>query len=195
MKKLFFIMSVALAATFAFSSCNSDDEDEAMVLSGEWQGDMGMWYEDEYGDQWDADETYIRLVPDHTYATYGIGYQEDYYRHGPYKYLWYKFYWKVIDGVIYFTYPYDPNLDTEIYDYRLTNDYFKGYYGDSRNRFSLYKISDFYYWTPTVYVESDYYAYQMYTSYSNEYQGAAKSKDFKKAPKIVKRGRHFNDKK
>ena len=26
MKKLFFIMSVALAATFAFSSCNSDDE-------------------------------------------------------------------------------------------------------------------------------------------------------------------------
>ena len=78
MKKLFFILSVALVAMVGFSSCNSDDENEARVLSGEWEGDWGMWYEDEDGYIYDADYSYIKLVPYHHYATHGIGYQ-DYY--------------------------------------------------------------------------------------------------------------------
>ena len=111
MKKLFFIMSVALAATFAFSSCNSDDENEARVLAGEWEGDWGMWYEDEDGYIFDADYTYIKLVPDHSNATHGVGYQEDYYSwdtsgrvRSYYRYLWYKFDWEIKNGIIYLYY-------------------------------------------------------------------------------------------
>ena len=203
MKKLFFILSVALVAMVGFSSCNSDDENEARVLSGEWEGDWGMWYEDEDGYIYDADYTYIKLVPDHHDATHGIGYQEDYYSWDDthqvmsyYRYLWYKFNWEIRDGIIYLTYLDDLNLDTFIRDYRLDNNYFSGYFGDSNKRFRLSKLTDYYYWTPTMWIESNWYGYDVYYDdyYSKKYEGTAKSKDFKKAPKIVKRGSHLNEK-
>ncbi|MGN1213997.1 MAG: hypothetical protein ACI4TR_03785 [Bacteroidaceae bacterium] len=48
MKKIFNITLIALVAMIGFSSC-SDDENEASILSGEWEGDWNMWYEDDYG--------------------------------------------------------------------------------------------------------------------------------------------------
>lgn len=199
MKKLFFIMSVALAATFAFSSCNSDDENEARVLAGEWEGDWGMWYEDEDGYIFDADYTYIKLVPDHSNATHGVGYQEDYYSwdtsgrvRSYYRYLWYKFDWEIRNGIIYLYYYDDLNLDSFIRDYRLDNTYFSGYFGDSPNRFRMSKLTDFYYWTPAMYIESGWYGYDVYYDdyYSKQFEGTAKSKSANKAPVIVKQGRN-----
>lgn len=193
-------MSVALAATFAFSSCNSDDENEARVLSGDWEGDWGMWYEDEDGYIFDADYTYIRLEPAHNNATHGIGYQEDYYSwdtsgrvRSYYRYLWYKFDWEIRDGILYLSYYDDLNLDTFIRDYRLDNTYFSGYFGDSNTRFRMSKLTDYYYWTPTMWIESGWYGYDVYydnSYYSKQFEGTAKSKSIKKAPVIVKQGRN-----
>ena len=199
MKKLFFIMSVALAATFAFSSCNSDDENEARVLAGEWEGDWGMWYEDEDGYIFDADYTYIKLVPDHSNATHGVGYQEDYYSwdtsgrvRSYYRYLWYKFDWEIKNGIIYLYYYDDLDLDNFIRDYRLDTTYVSGYFGDSPTRFRMSKLTDFYYWTPAMYIESGWYGYDVYYDgyYAKQFEGTAKSKSANKAPVIVKQGRN-----
>ena len=202
MKKFFVILSVMFAAAVGFSSCNSDDENEARVLSGEWEGDWGMWYEDEDGFIFDADYTYIKLVPDHSNATHGIGYQEDYYSwdtsghvRSYYRYLWYKFDWEVRDGILYLYYYDDLGLDTFIRDYKLDNNYFSGYFGDSRTRFRMSKLTDYYYWTPSMYIQRGWYGYDVYYDdyYSKQYEGTAKSKAVQKAPAIVKRGSRFTD--
>ena len=205
MKKLFLILSVALVAMAGLSSCNSDDENEARILSGEWEGDWGMWYQDDDGYIYDADYTYIKLVPDHNNATHGVGYQEDYYSYDEsgrvrsyYRYLWYKFDWEVRGGIIYLYYYDDLNLDSFIRDYKLDNNYFSGYFGDSATRFRMSKLTDYYYWTPTAYFESGWYGYSVYYDdyYSKPFEGSVKSKSAKKAPTIVKIGRnksHLSD--
>ena len=121
-----------------------------------------MWYEDEFGRTWTSNDTYIRF--DRGRSTSGEGTQVDYYRRGPYEYLVYRFYWSVSDGVIYLTYPHDPEMDVAIYDYHLSNRVFDGYFGSSRASFTMDKISSFEYWTPAVVVNS-WYGYTSYTYY------------------------------
>lgn len=194
MKKILFLCTVIIGVLAGLSSCSDGDHDRARVLAGEWQGDWGMWYQDDDGYVYDADVTYIRLIPDHPDATYGYGYQEDYYSWDEtgsvtsyYSYLWYRFTWTVDHGRIYLTYPYNPDLDAYIRDYRLSLDRFSGYFGTSPNRFDLLKLSDFYAWTPAVQVSVN-YGYAIYTGYSRQYEGEAGSKSVRKAPTIVKRG-------
>lgn len=198
MKKLLLSCFVIIGALVSLSSCSDSDHDEARVLAGEWQGDWGMDYEDEYDYHFDADYSYIRLIPDYYDAPHGYGYQEDYYSWDDthsvlsyYRYLWYRFNWEVRNGRIYISYPADHTIDTNIYDYRLSPDYFSGYFGETNKRFRLVKLSDFYDWTPTV-VVSTYYGYSIYSGYSPKYQGQAGSKQYKKAPTIVRRGRNLN---
>lgn len=188
MKKVLFFMSVALVAMIGFSSC-SDDENEASVLSGEWQGDWNMWYMDANGYTWYADMTYIRF--DRSHSTSGTGRQVDYYRRGPYEYLTYKFRWTVRDGVIYLTYPYDNNLDTWIYNYHLDNWRFDGYFGSSKAYFTMDKLTSFDYWEPTFWVDS-WYGYTVYIYGSKEYENAVGSKSYNggRLPEIIKRGGH-----
>lgn len=198
MKKILLLSCVMIAALVSMSSCSDSDHDEARVLAGEWYGDWGMWYEDEDGFIFDAIDTYIKLVPDYYGATHGYGYQEDYYRWDRsrsvisyYDYLWYRFNWQVSNGRIYITYPSNRDLDAYIRDYRLSPNYFSGFFGTSPNRFSLAKLSDFYDWTPAVYVDT-YYGYSIYVANSPQYQGKAASKQYKKAPTIVRSGRNPN---
>jgi len=202
MKKLFLLMSVVLATMVSFSSCNdSDDQKEARVISGEWQGNWGMWYEDDYGYRYNATSTYIKFIPDYSGATHGWGKQEDFYNYdttgryrSAYKYLYYKFEWSVRNGILYIEYPYDSELDTYIRDYSLSNDYFSGYFGNSNTRFRLSKLSDWYYWTPDVYVESDYYGWTVWSSASKQFEQGAGAKAYEgNMPQIVKRGGHFQE--
>lgn len=198
MKKLLLSCFVIIGALVSLSSCSDSDHDEARVLAGEWKGNWGMWYQDDEGYTFDADYTYIRLIPDHYDATYGYGYQEDYYSwddthsvFSNYRYLWYRFNWEVRNGRIYITYPANHDLDAYIRDYRLSPDYFSGYFGDSNDRFRLVKLSDFYEWTPTV-VVSAWYGYSIYPGYSPNYQGQAGSKQYKQAPTIIRQGNKLN---
>ena len=161
---LFLVMGM-----FSFVACEvyvgdddyNGDRNRAAVLSGEWQGEFGMFYAAPHpvtGElvQFDASYTNIVFYPAYTGARRGTGKQVDYYNYGPYSYQYYYFNWEVRNRDIYITYPSDPNLNVVIYDYNLSNNNFVGYMGDSRYRFSLRALSgykwgsynDYYYYGP-----------------------------------------------
>ena len=149
-----FLSAILIACACTFISCDRiEDTNQSMALSGEWQGDFGMYYT--YVDRgrtytFDSYDTYIRFIPDHPYANYGTGTQVDYYEYGPYEYQYYHFTWSVRNSTIYLSYEYDHSLDTRISNYHMTNDYLTGTFPASNTTFRLYKLSDFYSWTPYV---------------------------------------------
>lgn len=157
MKKTGFWAMLAIAASMicGFSSCERDDDiDEAMVLSGEWQGNFCMSYSttNRYGEViwFDADYTRLVFEPNYDYSTRGTGYEIDYYRTGPYESEYFAFRWRVRDGKIIINYLDNPELDVCIREYHLDNDYLWGYFTESGMKFQLYKRFDHYDWTPYV---------------------------------------------
>ena len=157
MKRLhyLFLALCMVASAMVFSSCEYiEDGKKSMVLSGEWRGDFGMYYTylDRYGNErtYDSYDTHISFVPAYDHAHYGTGVQVDYYEQGPYEYQYYRFHWSVDGSVIYLTYDYDHDLDTRISDYHMTNDYLSGIFDYSGTSFRLYKLVDYYDWTPYV---------------------------------------------
>ena len=150
-----FLFAFLMASICMFTSCvDIEDTNQSMALSGEWRGDFGMYYTyiDSRGHEYtfDSYDTYIRFIPDHAYANYGTGTQVDYYEYGPYEYQYYHFTWSVNNGVINMYYDYDHDLDTRISNYHMTNDYLSGNFPFSNSSFRLYKVSDYYCWTPYV---------------------------------------------
>lgn len=138
----------ALLTLTLFTAC---DEDHAIAydLEGQWQGDFGMYYEYESHGRiyrYDSYDTDIRFVPSSSFSTHGYGYQIDWYTAGPYDYMSMQFEWQARNGAIYLHYPYNPDWDAVIYDYRLNDYYFSGYFGDTRIHFSLRKIDGYYDW-------------------------------------------------
>lgn len=151
------MMAFAAAMMSSMSSCD-EDIDEAMVLSGEWQGDFGMYYTVEHKGRiytYDSYDSELIFIPDYDYATHGEGREVDYYEYGPYRYQYFSFSWRIVDGVIKLRYHSDPKLNVDIHEYHIDNDWFSGYFGFTDNRFSLRKTVDHYDWTP--YVNSNYY--------------------------------------
>ena len=188
MKKAFSLFSIIAMAGLClmFTSCSDDDTEEAMHLSGQWQGDWGMYYGYTYpnGDyvEYDSYDTDIIFYPDYDYATHGYGYQVDWYDRrpnangniSPYQRLSYRFNWSIINGVINLTYPGYPEYNTSIRDYRLNNSHFTGYFPNSSEPFRLNKIQDFYSWYDYdnlyrsygyVYLEWDWSGVYYYDSY------------------------------
>jgi len=161
-----FILAVALFA----NSCSKDQE-RAMVLSGEWTGDFGMYYECEYlGNdgmtytaKFDSYDTDIAFYPDHEYATHGYGYQVDFYDDGPYTKQSFKFYWDVDHGRIKLTYPGYPEYNTTIRDYHLDRNSFTGFFDTGTQMFKLHKIADYYDWTPYYGYEFHYWVHTGWT--------------------------------
>ena len=150
-----FLSAMLIACACIFSSCvDMEDTNQSMVLSGEWRGDFGMYYTyvDARGREYtfDSYDSYIRFIPDHSYANYGTGTQVDYYEYGPYEYQYYYFTWSVRNGSIYIYYDYDHDLDTRISNYHMTNDYLSGTFAATNTSFRLYKMVDYYSWTPYV---------------------------------------------
>lgn len=160
MRRVNLFNTVALLMMGAmFTSCMSDDAEEAMYLSGQWTGNFGMFYNYEYrGEiyQFNSYDTDIVFYPDYQYATRGYGEQVDYYYEGPYEKMCLRFYWEINRGVIYLDYPRYPEYTTQIRDYSLTDASFRGYFVNGTNEFRLRKIAGYYDWG---YYESygDYY--------------------------------------
>ena len=126
---------ILLISAFAFISCDDfDDINQSMALSGDWRGDFGMYYNyvDGRGRHYtfDSYDTRITFIPAYSQARHGRGTQVDYYEYGPYEYQYYKF--------------------TKINNYRMTNDYFSGTFSNTGTSFRLYKLADYYNWTPYV---------------------------------------------
>ncbi len=156
---------------FAFASCD-DDVDASVALSGDWDGDFGMYYDyyDRHGrfvETFDCYDTDISFYPDYDYATHGYGYQVDFYRYGPYTKIYHSFEWEIHNCDVYLYYIGERELDTVIRDYRLSSSYFTGYFNDSNTRFSLRKYRDYYDWDPYW---DDYGTYNHGTGYGYYYR-------------------------
>lgn len=197
MKKLYYYLSVMLlvVAPLMMSSCHDGDVERAVTLSGQWYGDFGMYYTYVYkGHEYtfNSYDTDIIFYPKYDYATHGWGKQVDWYEEGPYEKQYYRFNWEIRDGVIYITYPHDPELNTAIYDYVMDRDFFSGYFDNGGSRFKLRKIADYYDWD--CYYD-DYYYYDRdhwYDYYGGWTRSAEESIDAKKADgEIVKHGNRF----
>lgn len=160
--------SLALLAAFTLSSCDKDAH-KAWKIAGEWEGDMGMYYEVENrqtGDleRFNASRTIIKFDQEDRYS--GWGEEVDYYDEGPAGWTYYSFDWPIHNGDIRMTYHGAHNLDVVIRDYKLKNSEFYGYIGNTE--FHLKNVThynydwDFYdpYWLGfTYWTDPDYYFY------------------------------------
>ena len=201
-----------MLAGLALTSCESDDVDKAMDLSGAWTGDMGMFIEVAYHDRsviFDATRTDIEFTPHRDYSTHGEGYQVDYYaRECPYRYTCYYFQWTIDNGRIILRYYDNPDLNATIYDYRLTSRIFDGRIGNTR--FTLDKTADYYRWdryygnvewnsylyidwTGAYYYDGTYWYDDYYTNSRSNTDTANDSaaNEKKELPRIIRHGSHF----
>ncbi len=192
------MLLTAIIGVAMFTSCEDSDTMQSMALSGQWRGDFGMFYEYEYHGRYytfDADYTDIVFYPDYDYASHGWGKQVDYYYDGPYEYQYYRFYWTIDQGIVYLRYPSDPTLSAVISEYRMNNDRFSGWFEGSTASFSLYKIADYYDWTPYV----DVYGYGLNNGWHPAYyvDSRAAETDSLTVPfdasegRVVRRGNRF----
>lgn len=111
-------LCMILAGSAVFTSCD-DDTNDAINLSGEWEGNMGMFM-DYGGYRYDAYNTWIAFHPDYDMATHGYGEEIDYFPSTcPYYCQNLYFEWRIRDQVLYLTYPYNHDLDIAIYDYHF----------------------------------------------------------------------------
>lgn len=172
--KKFFTTAICLAATLcAFTSCD-DDAMQGMALSGCWEGDFGMCYDYVYRGRYYteyADMTDIQFYPYDNYYDRGYGYQVDFYDYGPWDKVYHSFTWEVRNGIIYLDYckSGEEELTTYIRDYEMTNDYLRGYFGNTNSQFRLRKYRDYYNWTPYINTYGDYsygYGYGYYDNYA-----------------------------
>ena len=147
--KTWMMMIATIMMAGIMASCDSDQK-LAFRLDGAWYGDFGMNYTyiDRRGQAITVDsyDTYLKFYNDGIAASHGWGKQVDYYRYGPYERLYYRFEWRIRDGVIHITYPCDPQLSVDIYDYSLKWGHFTGWFGDSDVHFDLRSLSTDYDW-------------------------------------------------
>lgn len=161
MKRLTFsLLSIlCLGLSLGLSSCDEDQE-RAAYLSGEWTGDMGMYFSTGNYD-YQAAYTDIRFIPYDSYSASGEGEQIDYFdRPCPIRYQSFYFRWSIDNGRISLFYPYDSQLNTVIYDYSMRDGHFYGWIDGTR--FSLVKLVDYDYWN--LYGDN-YYGYEYYDDY------------------------------
>lgn len=184
---------VALVTCVGFTSCEWDEDAyESSVITGEWEGDFGMFYDwycrrcRDYHTYY-AEESRVKFFPDHSGATHGYGYQTDFYMEGPYRHQNYYFEWELIDGVLSLYYPYDSNLDVDIFKYHMTRNTFSGRFGHDGEHFSLYKVTDYYDWSP-FYDDDCYYYYDERYSWHSVANKACVADD-EDMGYVVKRGR------
>lgn len=180
MKKLLYHSALCLGllccGMLTLTSCDEDIAD-AVDLSGEWEGNMGMYYTDDYGKTYDAHNTYIAFYPDYEYATHGYGEEIDYFleRSGcPIYYQNFYIEWRIRDQVLYLTYPGAPELDIALYDYRFIKSRTRLLFTIHDVPYELRKLSDFYhndwYWWDhddnIMRHNNDYYHYMTWAQYN-----------------------------
>lgn len=139
------------------TSCDEDNK-IAFKLDGEWRGDFGMNYTIEYRGRmytFDSYDTYLVFYNDGIASTHGWGKQVDYYEFGPYEYQFYRFNWHIRDRVLYLEYPYNRELNTRIYNFKMSFSHFTGWFDGSDVYFDLRKLNSNYDWE----IYHDNYAY------------------------------------
>lgn len=131
-------MAMLLTLTM-LTSCNEDDK-RSYKLSGDWYGDFGMYYYTNRGQRFDSYDTEIQFVQSNPWTNHGYGTQVDWYKYGPYEYIYHQFRWEIVNGVLYMYYKWESEWNTKIYDYHMSWTTFTGYFGNSNEKFYLKKI-------------------------------------------------------
>ena len=184
MKKIYssiICLLLVMAGAMTFTACD-DDTMDSIDLSGEWEGDMGMFI-DYKGYRFNAHNTWISFHPDYEWATHGWGEEVDYFTSdAPYYYQNLYFDWKIKDQVLYLSYPHNHNLDVAIYDYhfghkRTTLDFtINNQYPCHLNKLVDYQ-DNWYWWDHDRNIrenQNEYYHYMTWADYN-----LAKSRDGK----------------
>lgn len=144
-----------------FGSTEPELEPDVVKLSGEWQGNWGMYYqvEDPYGNtvEFDSYDTDIVFYADDEYANKGYGYQVDWYSSGPYERMSFRFDWYIDKGIIYLNYPGFPEYSTRIRDYQMKGDSFTGYFSNGTQPFTLKRMNKYYNWSEYTPYEYNYW--------------------------------------
>lgn len=128
-----------------------EEPDEPIIIEtcGQWYGYFGAYYVDANGVTYNSYESDIVFYPEYDHATYGYGYQVDWYEDGEYYRISYKFTWEQDNdnNIIKLYYEDHPELNVTIRDCSLNNDYFIfiGYINNIQ--FKLRKIADYYDWS------------------------------------------------
>lgn len=106
------------------SSCAEEDEYRAYTVSGRWFGDLGMMVDGQ-----PALGSDIEFIQEGYRATWGHGYETDYYRsYRGVVSVEHYFEWSIDYGIIYLRFD-DPALDCNIRDYSVVARLFRGVFG------------------------------------------------------------------
>lgn len=126
-----------------------DDINRGYTISGKWFGDFGMMI-----DGVPATTSVIEFIPDYNYTT-GYGYETDYYegRFGIMS-VDHEFDWMIRDGIIYLRFD-DPDLDCNIRDYTLSDDFFSGYL-DGVYSSTYFSLRNYCYWNDIGYWDNNF---------------------------------------
>ena len=135
--------TLLLSLCAVLSSCNKDEK-LSNRISGKWEGDWGMSYEDREGVNHHSHHSIVEFYSDGLNETQGSGYQEDYYVDGPFTKLGFYFEWSINHKIIYINYPGYPHLNCAIRDYAMKKKHFTGYIGNTP--FDLHNLEKDYKW-------------------------------------------------
>ena len=146
-----FIAAIMILGSSILTSCDKD-EMTALELHGQWYGDFGMNYSyeepvyDRYGHitgyvtrRFECYDTKIRFHQK-GFTDHGTGTQVDYYKYGPYEYIYYDFDWWVQNGIIKLRYRWANEWDTDIINYSLSSTHFRGTFDFTRVHFDLLSL-------------------------------------------------------
>lgn len=136
MKKYFTYILFAAMAACSLTSCESEDQYEADLLTtGDWQGYLGTYYNDRWGLTGTTYETVMHFKSSGVGATSGRGYEADYDTRSPFRdYFYCGFQWSVVNGRITIIYDDSQWSPVYIYDYHLSSRSFYGYMDDGSRR-------------------------------------------------------------
>jgi hypothetical protein len=162
MKKLFYLLMMPV---FLLTSCDSDTMIADYLTTGNWEGYMGTYYTNRWGDAFQDGEyhTVWRFnaagYDNYGAATYGTGYEVDYSTSYRNEYAFSSFRWEVHNGNINITYD-DPSWNPIRIDWRhysISRSRFSGTMYDWENRIYDFDMENYASW------DWDYYRRRYYT--------------------------------
>ena len=128
-----------------YEDYGDSDYIKSYTLKGTWEGDMYTYYEIN-GRKQKATYTEIMFTKDPGESRSGYGYWVDHFSNRPGDYYYSRIDWEVRNKTIYITFRSD-NTTIEIYNYKLSENHFKGWFRDGVNtntEFDLVKTRDDY---------------------------------------------------
>lgn len=140
MKICYYVRLISVICLIGICFGCNDDINRGYAISGKWFGDLGMMVNGV-----PAASSVIEFIPDDYGYTTGYGYETDYYegRFGMMS-VTHEFNWMIRDAIIYLRFD-DPDLDCNIRDYTLSDDFFSGYM-DGVYSSTYFSLRSYRYW-------------------------------------------------